>query len=37
MDATKAGESRLSAPVGAGGPRLVLRNARADIVIAVRK
>jgi hypothetical protein len=29
--------SKFSGPVGAGGPRLVLRNTRADIVIAVRK
>jgi hypothetical protein len=28
---------RLSAPVGAGGPRVVLRNAGADIVITLRK
>jgi len=30
-------ESRLTAPVGGGGPRLLLRNTRADIVIALRK
>lgn len=29
--------SKFSGPVGAGGPRLVLRNTRSDIVIAVRK
>jgi hypothetical protein len=34
---TKTAEPKLSMPVGAGGPRLVLRNTRADIVIAVRK
>jgi hypothetical protein len=30
-------ESRLAAPIGNGGPRLVLRNRRADIVISLRK
>jgi hypothetical protein len=30
-------ESRLGAPVGGGGPRVVLRNIRADIVIGLRK
>lgn len=37
LDPAKPGETRLSAPVGGGGPRIVLRNTRADIVIAVRK
>jgi hypothetical protein len=38
LEATrKDQESRLSAPVGGGGPRLVLRNTRADIVISLRK
>ena len=35
--ATKTGEPKFSGAVGAGGPRLVLRNTRSDIVIAVRK
>jgi hypothetical protein len=30
-------ESRLSAPLAGGGPRLVLRNTRGDIVIGARK
>jgi hypothetical protein len=30
-------ESRLAAPLAGGGPRVVLRNTRADIVIALRK
>jgi hypothetical protein len=38
LDATRQDrESRLSAPIGGGGPRLVLRNTRADIVISLRK
>ena len=36
-DASKKPEAKLVAPVGGGGPRVVLRNARADIVIAMRK
>jgi hypothetical protein len=30
-------ESKLSAPIGGGGPRVVLRNSNAEIVIALRK
>jgi hypothetical protein len=30
-------ESRLGAPIGGGGPRIVLRNSRGDIVIGLRK
>jgi len=38
LDATQQDrESRLAAPIGHGGPRLVLRNRRADIVISLRK
>ena len=37
LDPATTKENKLTAPVGAGGPRVVLRNTRADIVIAVRK
>jgi hypothetical protein len=30
-------DSRLTAPIGGGGPRLLLRNTRGDIVISLRK
>ena len=30
-------ESKLSAPIGGGGPRVVLRNSNAEIVIGLRK
>jgi hypothetical protein len=36
-DAVKTPEPRLVTAAGGGGPRVVLRNARGDIVIAVRK
>lgn len=38
LEATKQDrESRLTAPLAGGGPRLVLRNSHADIVISLRK
>ncbi len=38
LEATrKDRESRLAAAIGGGGPRLVLRNSQANIVISLRK
>jgi len=37
MPTAKSGESRLAAQIGGGGPRLLLRNTRGDIVISLRK
>ena len=37
LDPATKKETKLVMPVGAGGPRVVLRNSRSDIVIAVRK
>lgn len=37
LDPATRKESKFAAPVGAGGPRIVLRNSREDIEIIVRK